>query len=573
MALVEVVTPKYYSLDKLWRKVQDRLAKDAPAMTDLVPDSAGNYAAAIQRAAASGVRVLRVPSGTYTVGDCTLTTPVLFVGDGLEGIDPLGAVFVKPASSAFMFHFDGSTTRGLGGGFLRMHLRGETGSSTGDMVRVQSWSYFSLVDSAVNTFGGNALNLRDCMESRITGNLFRRIGAADGQVILIGAWVGNQNNNVNNLHIENNTFGFCTGAWIRSVANSNPDLIWINNNKFEWDNVPYGANTTPQYVIDLEQISRCWITHNGFTHFRPDAVHNLYAGCIRTGTTALGPLEISHNKAYACEGYYWNIQGGYVDAFSNDSNLGDAATGLTWDLSSTRACRIMPPALFSNNLNRTGGDALFGPGFTSHAYLRGTSNLSRVADAGASARVALQVPAGSEMRRYTLPKHLLGSCVKVLLRIYNPDASAKGITLSVAGTLSISGTVPAGPGWVDSEIFVGDTQTGTGDFRFINSSDVTLLLDGVTVSKATMLTVSFAWTPTPIAAGATLVSAAQFQPSSISRSPLGVGAPIFNGSTQGLIVSISNRSGYGNWEVLLYNPTGATVTPTFTRCSYVIFLG
>ncbi|QWT56644.1 tail spike protein [Klebsiella phage Kp_Pokalde_001] len=569
MALVENVQTRYYSQDDLWCRVADYLAKDAPVLTGLRPDSSGNYAAAIERVSAKGVKVLRVPVGSYYVGDCHLTNPMLFIGDGLEGVNPLGAVFVKPSTATQMFYFDGTGTRGLGGGFLRMHLRGAVSSDPGLMVQVTSWSYFGVENSTFNNLAGSALVLRDCMESHISGNLFRRMGASNGSVILLGDYVGIPNNNVNNLHIQNNTFGLCSGAWIKSTANSNPDLVWITDNKFEWDSVPYGANTATQHVLDFGQLSRSWITRNGFTHFRPDSAHNLYAGCIRIRSGAVGPIVISDNKAYGCEGEFWTIEGGYVDAFDNDSNIADASSALSWSLSSTRACRINPPRVYSGNMNVVRGDSPFGPGFIGQAYMRGAAAASRTVRAGAASTVALDVPAGQEMRRYQLPLHLLGAIVRVSLRVYNPGATGN-ITLAVGSGGSSVAAVPAGPGWFDVDFYLGNSLTGDGDLRFTNSTGNTLSLDGITVERARSVPFSFAWTPGAVAAGTLVSSPVQTLPYGITQAPVGLSSPVFNGSVDGLLAGVSSYSGYSSYKVTLFNPGAAAITPGATRASLVL---
>lgn len=576
--LTKLTKARYDTLDDFSRLILDRLAKDAPNMRDITPDSSGNYADGIKRMAAKGVNFIRVPSGQFIVGDCKLTKSMMFLGDGIEGIDPVAATFIKPSTASYCISFDSTGyTRPQGGGIRHVNIRGANSSDTGDLIIAKSWSYLRFEYCGFHNLKGTALNLRDIAESKINDNLFRRIGNSDGQVILMGDYVTSQLNNVNNLHIKDNTFGLCSGAWLRSTTQSNVDLIWFSENKVEWDNTPAGANLLGEYVIDLAQVSRAWITNNGFTHFREDEVHNRYIGILRMGPQSLMSVTFSGNKLFGCKGYIFYVEGGSLEAYNNYSNQADASGSVTWYNSSTRRCYIEPPVLVQNNGNVVSTAIQGSSNFYPSSILGGTINNTFVRDDESSYQVVMQVPAGSEVRRVTLPEDLTtgNDAVRVTARVKSVGG-AGSLRLNTNGTIDIAtNSISTADAWVNTVFTIPSGQLGAGGVRLFNAGTTTLLFDGVKIERADYLDVGFDWSPGTIAAGVKVVSPTQgfvsqfIDPSTAIK---GFSIPSFNGVTGDVEVGIRPTTAPSNWVVTLSNRTAADITPSFTRCRVRLFL-
>lgn len=569
--------PSYQTLDDFTRTILDRLAKDAPALTDFEPDASGNYAAAIMRASAKGVSVLRVPSKSYIVGDCLITKPLLLIGDGLEGINPVGATFIKPASASYCLSFDSTgTTRPTGGGLHKLQVRGNDVADTGTLVNVKTWSYFRAEYCGFNNLAGSAFTLRDVAESKINDNLFRRIGASNGQVILLGDYVGTNVSNVNNLQVRGNTFGLCSGSWLRASNIANVDMLWFQFNKVEWDATPTGANTESQYVLDLGQVSRAWITQNGFTHFRPDAGHNLYAGVLRMGSASAQTVFFNDNLVFGCQGNLFDVQGGSLVAKDNYSNQANASGQVSYSVTSNKWCHIEEPIRFSSNGNLSASIIDRLSNFIPSHKLGGTINLSYVAETETSYKTVLSVPAGTECRRVTLPEELTtgNDGVRVTARVKSVGG-AGSVTLNTNGTLDISSVALVADVWTNAVFTIPSNQLGAGGVRVNNTGGTTVLFDGLRVARADFMDISFAWVPGSIAAGAQVDSPVQsyvgdfINPGNTIR---GFGVPTFDVPPGDVAVNVRITNSTGGFVVSLRNHTASAITPGITRCIVRILL-
>lgn len=579
MALTRATFPRYGTQDDyLSREILERLAKDAPNMRDIKPDANGNYGPGIMRMAAKGVNFIRVPSGTFLVGDCKLTKPMMFLGDGVEGIDPVAATFVKPSTASYCISFDSTGyTRPQGGGIRHVHVRGQTSTDTGDLVIGKTWSYLRFEYCGFHNLKGTALNLRDVAESKINDNLFRRIGDTNGQVILMGDYVGSVLFNVNNLHITDNTFGLCSGAWLRATNQANVDMLWFTDNKVEWDSNPAGANTEGQYVLDLGQVSRAWILDNGFTHFRDDATHNLYEGVLRMGAASGYSVVFEGNKLFGCRGYIFDVQGGSLIARNNESNQADSGGTVSWRNVSTKVCKIEAPIQVQSNGNQISTAFPKGPTFIPSGSMGGTVGNQFSVDTDSTSGVVMQVPSATEIRRITVPEDMYtgNDGIRVVARVKSVGGQST-VRLNTNGTLDV-GSLSTGVAdtWVNLTFVIPSGQIGAGSIRLHNDGPSVLLFDGIQLERADYMDVSFAWTPGEIAAGAKAVSPSQgfvqnfIDPGSTIK---GYSVPNFDAGIGDLEVGIRPRNASGNWEVTLRNNTAAPITPGITRCRVRLFL-
>lgn len=555
------------------------LAK-APDIREWDSDSASDDTGRFSKAIAEGVQAVYLPNEDLRVGELNIPTSFKIVGTGSQSINKNGSRLIKPADAAYGLHFNGQgmSTRPMGGGVYNTHLVGENSSNTGPLLKVTSWSYFKFINSSVQNISDWGIVLKDTMESTISEFLFRRIGSDITGAILLDDYLGVANSNVNNLHIFGGTWAGISGAWIKSTSNSNVDVLWINDNKFEWDLIPVSANISEKYVIDLGQISRVYLDRNTFTHFRKDSAHNMYAGILHLGVDCRGIVDFTNNKAYGCDGYFWNIEGGTLCARNNQSNRADASNDISVACTSNKHQDIEQPIIFTNNMNITAkGSDIFDTFISSHK-MAGTVNNVFQADSSSIKGTTMVVPAGTEARRFTLSKDYLDGNrgIKVLARVKSQDSVAGAkLKLNIDGTTDIGSIDLPTSGWSLISFIIQPSSIGSGSLRFSNDGTVNLLFDGIKIEEIDYIDVSFAWTPGTIAANSIVTSPAQSGISGFSNAGTilsGFSAPAFDGSSSGLIASVNSRNANAGWEVSLYNPTAAPITPTFTRCKVRIFI-
>lgn len=579
MALTKATLPSYGTLDEYMnRTILDRLAKDAPTMSDIQPDADGDYGPGIMRLAEKGVNFIRVPAKTYKVGNCKLTKPMMFIGDGVEGIDPVAATFVKPTNADYCIAFDSTGfDRPQGGGIRHVHIRGEKSSDTGNLVIGKTWSYLRFEYCGFHNLTGSAIHLQDVAESKINDNLFRRVGASNGSVIFLGDYVGSPLFNVNNLHVKDNTFGLCSGAWVRGTDKSNVDMFWFTDNKVEWDNTPASANVEGEYVLDFGQLYRAWITGNGFTHFRDDEVHNKYVGVLRMGEKCGYTVFFHDNQLFGCKGHIFDVKGGSLDARNNMSNRADASGNITWSVTSNKRCHIEPPTIIQSNGNMISTSITKSATFISSHEMGGTVGNTFVSDAESSLTSVLKASAGQELRRLTLPEDLTtgNDSVRIVCRVKALGGTGS-VKLNTNGTIDIATTsTGVQDAWVNLTFVVPSAQIGAGSVRLINAGNTDMLLDGVKMERADYIDVAFAWNPGSVENGGMVVSPAQggvFNFIDPSVAIKGISTPMFTGDLKGLLPIVRQRTSRSSWEVVLLNMTGQQVTPTITRCFVRVFL-
>lgn len=568
--------------------LKDYLNK-APDIREWSSDSANDDTTRFQKAIAAGHNSIYVPdravSKDFVVGNLDITRSVKLIGDASQGIDVNGGRILKAAGADYAIHFNGQGQAGrpMGGGLYGIHVNGSNSSDLGDLVRVTSWSYFKLLNASLQNIAGWGLKLRDVMESTLDQFLFRRVGSDTKGGILLDDYIGIPTSNVNNLRIINGTWAGMGGPWVRATDSANVDLLWFMNNKFEWDFNPPVVNTTDKYILDLGQVARTFIAYNGFTHFRPDAGHNRNAGILHMGANCLATTIFEHNQAYGCNGYFWNVEGGSLHARNNFSNQADSGGNISTLVTSTKHQDIEPPKFFTSNGNINAKPAVETSLFESCHNMYGTVNNQFVPDSGAIRSTSMLVPSGIEARRFQLSPELMGlnKAIRVTARVKllmdnqgNPIAGGQ-IKLNIDGATDIGTVSVAGSDWNSVRFIIQPTSLGSGNLRLSNPGTASILFDGIRVEAVDFIDWSFAWTPGAIAAGASVTSPAQTGFTGFNDpggNLAGFSSAAFNGSSSGLICSVNSRNSGGGWEVTLYNPTAAAITPTFTRCKVRIFL-
>lgn len=510
----------------------------------------------------------------YEFGNVVIPYPLRIVGKGSQGINTTkGTVIKRSAGAPFMFHFsgEGQSQRPMGGGLFNINCNGDSATAIGDLIKVTQWSYFKAQNCAFQNMAGWAFRLKDVMESTITGNLFRRLGGPSGGGILLDDIRSAVTDNVNNLHIEDNTFALISGPWIGSTANSNPDLIWICRNKFEYDGTPAVPNENPSYVLDFAQLSRAFISENGFTHFT--TARNNYAGVLRLGSTALGTVLFADNLLFACESA-GVINGGIVESRGNINNQGSASAAITqFTNNSSKVCKLQRVVNIQSNGNVTVGNQLFPNGYINMAELPGNTRVPSVYDAEGETTSVLSVPAMTQVRQWTVPKMYqdAATVVKVTIRAKaDPSGTTREMSLQSGSTVLRAWTVDVGV-WKNYTYFIKANQLPT-TLQVRNTGDGILLVDGMVFEKVTHVDWEFAVSPGTLAAGGKYTSPVQSHLDVAGVEIQSVSVPTFNSSSVGLQCWVETTNANGSFVVVLKNDTGAELVTTVTRCRIRAFI-
>lgn len=508
----------------------------------------------------------------YEFGNVVIPYPLRIVGKGSQGINTTnGTVIKRSAGAQFMFHFsgEGQSQRPMGGGLFNINCNGDSATAIGDLIKVTQWSYFKAQNCAFQNMAGWAFRLKDVMESAITGNLFRRLGGPSGGGILFDDIRSAVTDNVNNLHIEDNTFALISGPWIGSTANSNPDLIWICRNKFEYDGTPAVPNENPSYVLDFAQLSRAFISENGFTHFT--TARNNYAGVLRLGSTALGTVLFADNLLFACESA-GVINGGIVESRGNINNQGSASAAITqFTNNSSKVCKLQRVVNIQSNGNVSVGPQLFPAGYINMAELPGNTRLSSEYDAGGETTSVLRVPANTQVRQWTVPKMYQDGLTVAKVTVRAKGAAAGAIlSLQSGSTVLATKSIDAGV-WKNYTFYVKANQMPeTVQLRNTGTADV--LVDGMVFEKVDYIDWDFAIAPGTLAAGAKYTTPNQPYLDVAGMRVQAISVPMFDGPTTGLQVWVENTSTNGSFVVVMKNDTGTELVTAVTRCRVRAFV-
>jgi hypothetical protein len=558
-------------------------ATDRPNLLDWDTDSQSDDSMRLRKALVDGIDHIQLPGvlelgRPIYFGEVDISTALRFEGVGSQGFNRNGSVIIKASGAAYGMHFNGvgAGTRPAGGGLYNVHLSGQASADTGPLVKVTSWSYFKAINVGFNNISDYGLRLKDVMESTISGCLFRRLGSNSTGCILLDDYLTSQNNNVNNLHIVGCTFGLSSGEWIKATPLSNIDVVWIQNNKFEYDDTPISPNTDPQYVIDLGKAAKTFIDHNTFTYF--NTPKNNYAGILRMQTQCLSTTMFTNNQMFGCEGNAGLIEGGSLFARDNFNTLGEGTGTIGFSVTSTKRQDIEDVFNIHNNGNLVSRPKAPTGNFISCHKLSGTVANLFTPDPGATYWTAMSVPASTEIRRFQLPGHLLneGAPVRVRVRVKCTDtAGADGSVQIIADDTTLSAsTVTASAGWQTVEFLIKGTLLTSGVLKIMNSGTVSVLFDGIYYEKAEYVDWNFAFPVGTLTPGQQLTSDVQSSVDivGIANKIKGCGGVWFNSSAVGLLFNPSTYQPGNSFRVIVYNPGAANVVTSITRCTVRVIL-
>lgn len=561
------------------RRVSDKL-NDIPSILDWASDSANDDSTRIKKAIADGVDSLFIPSkseaGVFTIGELDIAKNIKLWGNAFAGYRQVGACFKIPNDAEYGLYFkgDSSLSRLIGGGISGISMIGETTDCNADFVRMIHASSMEFSNISARQSGGSAFFMRDTMESRIDGFYLNSLGSESRNPIHIGDYVDSPPWNVNNLHITNGTLGACSGNWIYASDNSNADLVWIQDNKFEWDTTPTNANTSNKSVIYLGGVERAYVEDNGFVYFYPG--QNMYDTLVKTGPNARYGIQILYNTAWGCDdSYFWNITGGSVLARGNRSNA-----PMKVSVSSPHSQDIEPPLIRTSTGNRPPSyfAKQYDANFTPAHYLTGANASNNfTADPDAVINGTCQLAAASvELRRAVIPKDMVaaGRVIKVTARCKNTNGTDAQIRLICDGktvtnnnsSLDDGATylkIPANSGWANYSWYLTPAMIANGGWMIItNASTTTFLFDGISIEYADSIDLTVPWSVATIAANTTANKAVYM--SKLGPYIKGVSMPKTDNALGGAIATAYFDGSTNNlWlQVAQVGATAATVAAT-----------
>lgn len=285
------------------------------------------------------------PNGDYLVKNLSITKRINLKGQNAPNIDFKGTTLILADDNALIFDIKGTNDyRIVGSNIQYINFKGNNHKTT-TMLSVKYAQFINFEYCSFNNVNGSAIQFACTFESGIYKSVIRRCGNEENGAIDFLNFTDNlQSNNVNNFHIENNTFGLNGGNWIKTENSSNTDILWIKNNKFEWDaNTPW-ENENEQSVIYLGQIFRCFIHDNSFTWFKPD--RNKYSKIIKCNRGS-GIVSIMNNKLLGCDGTFITSLDPVIFSENNvlyDSNMIDI------DVKNSQSIhQIKPSKRYTNN--------------------------------------------------------------------------------------------------------------------------------------------------------------------------------------------------------------------------------
>lgn len=557
----------------------DAKFKDFPTIYDWNSDSLNDDTTRFTKAVADGVQYVDLTQASLKVANLVVNKAIRFDGRGKQGLSGVGTQIIVDPDADFGISFDSTGfTRPTGGGLSNASLKCAV-RNTGDpdLLKVTSWSYFGINEVEFANSQGWMIRLKDCMESQILNFNMRAFGSETTGGILLDDYISASYNNVNNLHISHGTFGGGSGPWISSTSQSNPDLIWIDNIKFEWDAILSSANTTNKYVIDFLNMARCWIDRCGFTHLAD--INNMYQAALHMGPLCGFSTEFNNNKLYGMRAP-WFVEGGSLFARDNTSNQADytSSSNMGGVITSNKVCDVEPVKHVTSNGSLTRGKLPRDPGYTIAHDLGGNINNAFVVDSSATQSTAMVVATATQIRILPLPASVLDgtSVVNLTIRVRCQDVSGANSTLAViAGSTTLSSkTIVAATGWQLIKVQLKPSQLTTSSLSLTNTGSVSIIFDGVKVEKSSYIDWNFAFSPGAIAAGAVVTSPIQSFTDTIGTSALiqSISQARFDASSTGLLSSINTIDANGSFTLSLYNPTASTVTPAITRAFVRLFL-
>lgn len=562
------------------KRTQSSKNADSPSILDWDSDSVNDDTTRFTKAVADGAQYVALPQGTFNIGNLLVTKAIRFDGRGKQGLSGVGTQLIVSPDADYGISFDSTgLVRPTGGGISNLSLK-TAARNVGDpdLLKVTSWSYFGVDEVEFANSMGWMIRLKDCMESQIMKFNMRGFGSDTTGGILFDDYVTANYNNVNNLHISHGTFGGGSGPWIKSTAQSNPDMIWIDHIKFEWDAILSSPNVNNQYVIDFLNMARCWISHNGFTHLSEN--HNLYQAALHMGPLCGFSTHFTENQLYGMRSP-WVVEGGSVITRNNTSNQADYSNSANMGgvITSNKFCDVEPVLHVTSNGSMTRGKTPKDAGFNTAHELGGNINNSFAVNASATQSTVMSVAAATQMRQLPLPPSLLDgtSVVNLTVRVSCTDtAGANSIIAVIAGSTTLATqTVTATKGWQLLRFQLKPSQlTGVTTLNLTNNGTVGILFDGVKLEKSSFIDWNFAFSAGTLAAGASITSPVQSYTDMVGTSGLiqSMSHPKFDATSAGLTILMNPVDVNGSFTITVTNSTTAAITPTITRAFVRLFL-
>lgn len=562
------------------KRTQSSKNADFPSILDWESDSVNDDTTRFTKAVADGAQYVALPQGTFNIGNLLVNKAIRFDGRGKQGLSGVGTQLVVSPDADYGISFDSTGfVRPTGGGISNLSLK-TAARNVGDpdLLKVTTWSYFGVDEVEFANSMGWMIRLKDCMESQIMKFNMRGFGSETTGGILFDDYIGANYNNVNNLHISHGTFGGGSGAWIASTAQSNPDMIWIDHLKFEWDTILSSPNVTNKYVLDFMNMARCWVTHNGFTHFTD--THNMYQAVLHMGPACGFSTHFSDNQLYGIRSP-WLIEGGSFISKNNTSNQADYATSSNMGgiVTSNKFCDVEPVLHVTSNGSMTRGKIPKDAGFNTAHELGGNINNSFAVNASATQSTVMSVAAATQIRQLPIPPSLLDgtSVVNLTVRVSCTDtAGANSVISVIAGSTTLATqTVTAAKGWQLLRLQLKPSQlAGITTLNLTNSGTAAILFDGVKLEKSSFIDWNFAFSAGTLAAGASITSPVQSYVDMVGTSGLiqSMSHPKFDATSTGLTILMNSVDINGSFTITVTNNTTAAITPTITRAFVRLFL-
>lgn len=549
------------------RNVNQKLG-DIACIFDFDSDSANDDTLRFKKSVLAGLKRVYVPSkyGALYVGELDFTAPMFIEGDSAISIDETPTRIYKKSGAAYGIQFLGDiNNRPHGGGLRNIDLRGQLSSDTGILLKVKNWSYFFGEMLGLQNNADWGASFQNVAESGLFTFLCRRLGSETSGCIRFEDYITIPNNNVNNFRLQNGTMGLNSGTWIYGTDNSNLDVVWIENNKIEFDSTPISPNTTNKSVIYLGQANKVFIDKNTFTNFKLSNP-NLYVDCIKIGANSRISPVITDNGFDGCDTTLINIAGGAVKGRGNFSNQA-GATGAGALVCTSNLPQDIDPIIFhSSNGNKNKRSYYDAASFVSSHKMYGTVNNPFVVDADSMTQygTVISCPSSTEIRRFTISKALISSMsfVHISARVKNASGSATAVSVVVDGTTLSSISVTSDSTWKVITWQIKPSLISNG-MVIINNGLSPILFDGVFVERKDYFDWSFAWTPGAIAANSSVTSPTQSVSDTTGFAASYVKADA-NNTVSGLILQASLATS-GNVTVQCFNPTASPITPSFTR--------
>ena len=258
---------------------------------------------------------IEIPKGIYLLNNVTIKNKVISFRGCIGASDEIqkGSVFkALNNNTKFILRYEGERDiyKPIGINVENLVFLGDgplNNNSIANLIEIYFCSLVKIINCGFGRTNGNALNLKVVMETVIQNSFFRGCGNENNDVIYFDDYDVEPSYNCNNIHIQNNTFGYNSGNWIGSNLLPNIDVLWINDNKFEYDGTKENSNINEKSVINLYGLERSYIINNTFYGFSKE--NNNYTSIISLGNQPFneGTVTIKNNKFSQCFGNWLNL--------------------------------------------------------------------------------------------------------------------------------------------------------------------------------------------------------------------------------------------------------------------------